>query len=71
MNTTPDWSQKVQKFLYTLSVKIIDNSHFSIEERCNCFDCYKILNWILNYALNKYTIMVVIWRESIFTIYCD
>jgi hypothetical protein len=40
MNTAPDWSQAEQKFLFTRSVKIIDNSHFSIGERCNCFDYF-------------------------------
>jgi hypothetical protein len=37
INITPDWSKDEQKFLFTLSVKMIDNSHFSIEERCNYF----------------------------------
>jgi hypothetical protein len=34
INITPDWSKDEQKFR---SVKMIDNSHFSIEERCNYF----------------------------------
>jgi len=40
MNTAPDWSQEEQKFINARSVKIIDSSHFSIEERCICFDFF-------------------------------